>query len=70
MVMIVEAIAEREGVDALELTPPLFGAIDHDIVEFLSNRRADDGLDGVRLQFSYQGYQITLDGDDVQIRPE
>lgn len=70
MVTIIEAIAEREEVDALELSPPLFDAIDPEIVELLSNRPADDGLDGARLQFSYQGYQITLDRDDVRIRPE
>ena len=70
MVTIVEAIAEREGTDALELTPPLFDAIDSEIIELLSNKRAEEGLDGVRLQFSYHGYQVILEGDNVRITPE
>lgn len=70
MVTIIETIAEREGVDALDLTPPLFEAVDPAIVELLSSKRANDGFEGVSIQFSYQGYEVTLDGDDVRITPE
>lgn len=70
MVAIIEAIAERKGVDALEFTPPLFEAIDTEIVELLSGKSANDGFEGVCIQFSYQGFEVTLDGDDVRITPE
>lgn len=70
MVTIVETIAERERVDALDLTPPLFEAVDPAIVELLSSKSANDGFEGVCIQFSYQGYEVTLDGEDVRISPE
>ncbi|WP_290819322.1 HalOD1 output domain-containing protein [Halovivax sp.] len=55
---IVEAVAEREGTDPLELTEPLYDAVDPDALDALFEGLADDAS----LTFAYHGYRITVDG--------
>lgn len=52
---IVEAVAEREGVDATELDEPLYSVIDVEALRFLFR----DGPGHVT--FRYLGYQVTVD---------
>lgn len=58
-------VAKEEGVDPVDLSPPLNTAIDFDSLEalFSGNR---DGL--VRVEFTYAGHLITIkDDEDIRI---
>lgn len=59
---IVEAVADREGCEATELDPPLYGVIDPDALERLFEPA--DRPEG-RVTFPYNGYRVvvTADGD-------
>lgn len=62
---VVKRIAIMEGVDPLELQPPLYSIIDIDAVEDLFASAADDRSDGaISVEFEYQGYQVTIESDD------
>lgn len=63
---VVKAIAEREGIDPLDMDPPLYDVIDPDALNALFAQPADVGdarLEGV--VFEYNGYEVevTSDGD-------
>jgi hypothetical protein len=51
---VVDAVAEREGVDPADL-PPLYDAIGPDILEVLHEADADQ-----RVTFEYYGYGVTV----------
>lgn len=58
-------IAEQEGVDPVDLSPPLNSAINLDGLRALFCG-TQDGF--VRVEFTYAGHHITIEGDeDVQI---
>lgn len=66
---VVDAIAEAEGVDPIEL-PPLFNVIDPDALEALySPSGHGPARDGGWIVFPYYGYEVlvTCEGD-VRIR--
>ena len=54
---VLTAIAEREGVDELELREPLYETIDPDALDALFR----DGRG--RVTFEYLGYLVTVDQD-------
>lgn len=54
-------IAEEEGVDPIELSPPLNTVIDLDGLKALF-RDSKDGF--VRVEFTYAGHLITIEGDE------
>lgn len=56
---IVERIAEREGIDPIELHPPLYESVDTDALESLTDSSTDERL---QITFSYQGYLVRVDG--------
>lgn len=60
---VVEAVAAREGVDPVELSPPLNDAIDPDALDSLFSSRADESAGIESLQFEFCGYTVTLSGD-------
>lgn len=63
---LVLAIARQENVDPLELSPPLYDAIDLDGLAALFCG-SQDGF--VRVEFTYAGHHVTIEGDeDVQIK--
>lgn len=68
--LVAEAVAERETVDPVELTPPLYTAIDVDALETLiAHESARAGGTGIRVEFSYRGYDIAVeDGGAVEVR--
>lgn len=54
-------VAERKGVDPIELTPPLHSVIDPDALEPLFS----EGKSGfVRVQFTYDGFDVSIEGDE------
>ena len=62
---IVEAVAEREGVDPRQLEPPLFNVVNPDALDALFVRPADSGevrTTGL-VRFEYLGYTVRLRED-------
>lgn len=60
---IAEKVAEREGVDPTDLSPPLYDVVDTEALEalFRSTDGAESG-DRVRVEFPYGGYDVRVDG--------
>lgn len=57
-------IANREGIEPLELSPPLFEAIDPEVLEALvSDTSSRERREDIYLQFPYYGYVITVKGN-------
>lgn len=60
---VIEAIAEAEGTDPVELTPPLYEVIDPDALDRLfAATPTEERMDG-RVMFSHERYEITVRGD-------
>ncbi|RQG93288.1 hypothetical protein EA462_01295 [Natrarchaeobius halalkaliphilus] len=57
---VVEAIAEAEGTDPLELTPPLYEVIDPDALENLFT----DGKTVGKIIFNYNNFEVCVFSDD------
>jgi len=51
---VVAAVADREGVDPIDLDRPLYDAIDPDALDDLFENSA------VRVQFDYLGYTVSI----------
>lgn len=60
-VAIVEAVAAAEGVDPVELTPPLYEVVDTDALDRLFAPNSQRALADGRSNFSYKGYTITVE---------
>lgn len=64
---VITAIADEEGVDPMDLEPPLYEVVDLDALEMLFDRDAD--VEG-RFVFSYNGYDVTVtSGGEVSVSP-
>lgn len=61
---VVEAVAEREGVDPVELKPPLHSALDPDALETLFDH---PGSEALNLEFSYCGYDVVVEEEGVDL---
>lgn len=63
---VVQEVAEREGVDAMELDRPLYEAIDPDALDRLV-RSLGGGPSASRfsVSFAYHGYGVTVWSDGV-----
>lgn len=55
---IVDAVADAESVEAVELEPPLAEAIDPDVLETLTE---DTTASELEIQFVYRGHDIVVD---------
>ncbi|SEQ84975.1 hypothetical protein SAMN04489841_2517 [Natrinema salaciae] len=55
-------ISDRERCDIVDL-PPLYRTLDPDALDSLTES------DGVRIDFSYLGYDVTVDSDEIRIEP-
>lgn len=60
---VVERIANREGVDPLELSP-LYEAIDPDALDSLTTPGGESGS-RLQIEFSYHGYELRVTGEGV-----
>ncbi len=67
---IVEEIADREGVQPEEVSPPIHYVIDTDALDSLY--RADDAeRSPSRVEFVYKGYRVTVDSTgDVDLEKQ
>lgn len=64
--IVLEEVAEYEGVDPIEITPRLQAAIDVDALESLfSSTIAGEQSEAIRLEFSYSGYHIVVEDDET-----
>lgn len=55
---VLEAVAERDGIDPSELDTPLYSAIDPDALDCLLDAGAD-----VTVTFEYENHTVTASGD-------
>lgn len=60
-IAVIEHVAEHEGIDPLELSPPLHDVIDPDALDRLCAGTETSGL----VAFSYCGYTVTVTTDGV-----
>ncbi|WP_235019785.1 HalOD1 output domain-containing protein [Natrialba sp. INN-245] len=58
---VVEAVAEREGIPAEKLEPPLHDAIQTDALDALFDPVDSDRLPA-SLEFTYNGYVVSVEG--------
>lgn len=61
-IRVIEKIAEREGIDPIEMRPPLYGAIDPDWLDEFPSKTTDslEGRAG-QITFTYKGYLVTVE---------
>lgn len=60
---IIEAVADHEDVDPLELEPPLYDVIDLDAVETLVEQSPRFGTgESVEISFTYNGAEVEVTG--------
>ena len=65
---IVEAVAEREGTDPLEVAPPLYESVDVDALDALYRSRVGEST--VTVTFEYADYLVTLEAPEtVRLTP-
>lgn len=61
---IVTEIADAEGVSPLDVSPPLYEAIDPDALEaVIASMQSQPTEQGGRLEFAYSGYDVTVTED-------
>jgi len=60
---IVEAVADREGVDPSHLDPPLYQVVDPEALETLVGSGGRPGDHPVTVQFEYAGYRVVVESD-------
>ena len=65
---VVEAVADREGVDVTELEPPafepLYSVVDPDALDAVFAPTHDGGQRATgSVTFEYEGYTVTVDSD-------
>lgn len=62
---IVERIADREGVDPVDLDALLYDVIDPDALEALISNTGDrHPQSNPRVEFTYYGYAVTVDANE------
>ena len=61
---VIERIAQLEGTDPIELTPPLYTAVDPDALDSLfHSATTDEPNPSGRVSFAYRGYDVTVRSD-------
>lgn len=59
---LIEQIAAREDTNPVDLTPPLYSAIDPDAVNGLLDS-LDTSESSAHIEFTYLGYEIRIESD-------
>ncbi|MBX0304197.1 HalOD1 output domain-containing protein [Haloarcula salinisoli] len=61
---VIHTIADRDGISPLDISPPLFDAVDPDALDRLC------GDSDVTVAFEFAGYRVTVrDGSRVELTP-
>lgn len=61
--LVVERVAEREGVDPVDLTVPLFEAVDPEKLDTIVRSVRDGDGTLLRVEFTYYGYDVVVTSD-------
>lgn len=65
---VIEAVADREGVDPMDLTAPLYDAVDPEALDAMVQNDAKYNESSLRIEFQYYGYTISVSADgSVQV---
>lgn len=65
---VIEAVADREGVDPMDLTAPLYDAVDPEALDAMVQDDAKYNESSLRIEFQYYGYTISVSADgSVQV---
>lgn len=62
---IVQAIADHKGIDPMELSPPLYEAIDTDALERVVTSIKNGPPTELRITFTYDGYDVRIAGSEI-----
>ena len=60
---VVQAVANAEGVDPVELEPALYDAVDPTAIDELFAPTTPNASRNGRLRFRYRGYDVTVQSD-------
>lgn len=60
-VRVVQGVAAREGVDPIDLEPPLHAVVDTDALDALCRSIAEESRSPVAVEFSYRGHRVSID---------
>jgi len=63
---IVEAVAAQDGVDPMELEPPLFDVVDPDALEAILSTGATAQSE-VTITFEWAGYDVVVGSDETLV---
>lgn len=62
-VRVVEAVAAREGIDPLEVSPPLYDAIDPTALDALFAPTGSANRTSGTVSFTYRGHRVRVESD-------
>lgn len=67
---VVEAIADHEGVDPIDLERPLFDVVDTDALDAFIGHDGSPPASNAEVRFTYDGYRVRVSGDgSVDVTP-
>ncbi|WP_254611697.1 HalOD1 output domain-containing protein [Haloterrigena gelatinilytica] len=70
-IRVVREVAAHDGVDPMDLSPPLFHSVDPAALDALFEPTSTDDARAGRVTFAYDGKRIAVDSDgEVTIDPE
>lgn len=64
---VIETVAVREGIDPVDLEPPLYEAIDTEALDAVFTAPGDGTATSLEVAFTYCGYDLRVTRDDVEI---
>ena len=68
---VIREIAGREGIDPIDVTPPLYEVIDPEALDSLFHPGASSNTSNGTIRFSYSGYRVTVQSTGhISIAPE
>lgn len=68
---VITNIAEQEGIDPLDMSPPLYDVLDPEALDRLLEPRYDGtARPDVDVTFTYRGYTVTVDDSTVTIESQ
>lgn len=66
-VRVVQEVADHEGVDPMDLEPPLYSAVDTDALDALFRRSDREAGGRPVVEFTYRGHAVRVDGGEVRV---
>jgi len=62
--LVIEAVADAEGLDPLDLRVPLYDVVDPDALDSLFGSGDDGAVEG-HIEFTYYGYEVTVTSSGI-----